>query len=411
MSQGPQLAVTEETSPPPLRASRWRAPARRRDRRRDAASAPGGRIRVNRRDVPENEYVGGWLCPTKVDLVRLVDMSPAVRRARILAGAFCGLGVLVMVPWLGWRPLAIFGLAPVPLLGLDRLLRRSERPERLIAGSLCLHATLILVGAAVSGGLHSPLLPWVAIPVLTAAARFRLPVFLVGAVLATLGLVVVAVLGSPHALEHDPAPLLGVIVVLGALVVAQQPVLNAELRWRRDAVLDPLTGLLNRQGLQGRFREVAEQARLTNAPVSLVMCDLDGFKGLNDEYGHACGDAVLKDVAYVLRKELRSFELLYRVGGEELLLVLPGAGLRPGCEVAEHVRATIERSQPAGLQVTTSVGVCSALGDEIEFGPMFEAADRALYEAKHSGRNCVAYVPTVSSERALLAAQVAPLGA
>lgn len=88
----------------------------------------------------------------------------------------------------------------------------------------------------------------------------------------------VAVLSSPHALEHDPTTLFGVIVVLGALVVAQQPVLNAELRWRRDAVLDPLTRLLNRQGLEGRFREVAEQARLTDAPVSLVMCDLDGFK-------------------------------------------------------------------------------------------------------------------------------------
>ena len=366
---------------------------------------------MNRRDVPEGEYVGGWLCPTKVDLVRLVDMSPAVRRARILAGAFCGIGVAAMVPWLGWWPLAVFGLAPVPLLGLDRVLSRAEHPERLIAGSLCLHATLILLGAALSGGLHSPLLPWVAIPVVTAAARFRLPVFLVGAVLATAGLAVVAVLGSPHELEHNPTPLLGFIVLLGTLVVAQQPVLNAELRWRRDAVLDPLTGLLNRQGLQGRFREVAEQARLTDAPVSLVMCDLDGFKGLNDEYGHACGDAVLKDVAYVLRKELRSFELLYRVGGEELLLVLPGAGLRPGCDVAEHVRATIERSKPAGLPVTTSVGVCSALGEEIEFGPMFEAADRALYEAKRSGRNRVAYVPTLGSERALLAADVAPLGA
>ena len=366
---------------------------------------------MNRRDVPEGEYVGGWLCPTKVDLVRLVDMSPAVRRARILAGAFCGIGVAAMVPWLGWWPLAVFGLAPVPLLGLDRVLSRAEHPERLIAGSLCLHATLILLGAALSGGLHSPLLPWVAIPVVTAAARFRLPVFLVGAVLATAGLAVVAVLGSPHELEHNPTPLLGFIVLLGTLVVAQQPVLNAELRWRRDAVLDPLTGLLNRQGLQGRFREVAEQARLTDAPVSLVMCDLDGFKGLNDEYGHACGDAVLKDVAYVLRKELRSFELLYRVGGEELLLVLPGAGLRPGCDVAEHVRATIERSKPAGLPVTASVGVCSALGEEIEFGPMFEAADRALYEAKRSGRNRVAYVPTLGSERALLAADVAPLGA
>jgi diguanylate cyclase (GGDEF)-like protein len=404
MSQGPQLAVPQETPPTPLRAARRRVSSRRPD------AAPG-QPRVNRRDIPEGEYVGGWLCPTKVDLVRLVDMSPAVRRARIFAGAFCGIGVLVMVPWLGWWPLAVFGLAPVPLLGLDRVLRRSEHPERLIAASLCLHATLILAGTAISGGLHSPLLPWVAIPVLTAAARFRLPVFLVGALLATLGLVVVAVLGSPHVLEHDPTPLLGVIVVLGALVVAQQPVLNAELRWRRDAVLDPLTGLLNRQGLQGRFREVAEQARLTDAPVSLVMCDLDGFKGLNDEYGHACGDAVLKDVAYVLRKELRSFELLYRVGGEELLLVLPGAGLRPGCDVAEHVRATIERSMPAGLPVTASVGVSSAIGEEIEFGPMFEAADRALYEAKRGGRNRVAYVPTLISERALQAADVAPLGA
>ena len=366
---------------------------------------------VNRRDIPEGEYVGGWLCPTKVDLVRLVDMGPAVRRARLLAGALCGIGVAAMVPWLGWWPLAVFGLAPVPLLGLDRLLRKVERPERVIAGSLCLHATLILVGAAISGGLHSPLLPWVAIPVVTAAARFRLPVFLVGAVVATVGLVVVAVVGSPHALEHDPTPLLGFIVLLGALVVAQQPVLNAELRWRRDAVLDPLTGLLNRQGLEGRFREVAEQARLTEAPVSLVMCDLDGFKGLNDKHGHACGDAVLRDVAYVLRKELRSFELLYRVGGEELLLVLPGAGLRPGCDVAEHVRATIERSLPAGLPVTTSVGVCSATGDDIEFGPMFEAADRALYEAKRRGRNRVAYMPTLGSERAVLASEVVPLGA
>ncbi len=405
MSQGPQLVVAEETPSPASRTSRWR---RASSRRREPVS---GRARVSRRDVPEGEYRGGWLCPTKVDLVRLVDMSPAVRRARILAGAICGVGVLVMVPWVGWWPMAVFGLAPVPLLGLDRLLRRSEHPERLIAASLCLHATLILVGAGISGGLHSPLLPWVVIPVMTAAARFRLPVFLVGAVLATLGLVVVAALGSPHLLEHDPTPLLGVIVLLGTLVVAQQPVLNAELRWRRDAVLDPLTGLLNRQGLQGRFREVAEQARLTDASVSLVMCDLDGFKALNDEHGHACGDAVLKDVAYVLRKELRSFELLYRVGGEELLLVLPGAGLRAGCDVAEHVRSTIELSLPAGLPVTASVGVSSAMGDDIEFGPMFEAADRALYEAKRRGRNRVAYVPTLASDRALLAAEVAPLGA
>jgi diguanylate cyclase (GGDEF)-like protein len=381
------------------------------DAARSAAGAPQAPAKRRRGAGPDADFVGGWLCPTKLDRVRLVDMNPLVRRARLLAGLFCGLGVLVMAPWIGWWPLAVFGLVPVPLLALDRVLQRVSRPERLVAGSLSLHAVLILTGAAVSGGVRSPLLPWVAIPVVTAAARFRLPVFLVGALLATMGLITSAAVGSPDVLAHNPAPVLAVIVLLGTLVVAQQPVLNAELRWRRDAVLDPLTGLLNRQGLQGRFREVAEQARLTDAPVSLVMCDLDGFKGLNDEHGHACGDAVLKDVAYVLRKELRSFELLYRIGGEELLLVLPGAGLRPGCDVAEQVRRTIESSLPAGLRVTASVGVSTATGDEIQFTPMFEAADRALYEAKRGGRNRVAYMPTLASERALLADQAVPLRA
>ncbi|MGH2926778.1 MAG: diguanylate cyclase, partial [Solirubrobacteraceae bacterium] len=157
---------------------------------------------------------------------------------------------------------------------------------------------------------------------------------------------------------------------------------------------------LNRQGLSGRFREVAEQARLKDAPVALVMCDLDGFKALNDEHGHSCGDAVLTDVSYALRKELRSFELLYRIGGEELLLVLPGADVRAGCQVAEQVRATIERCCPGGLLVTASLGVCSALADQIRFEAMFEAADRALYEAKRLGRNRVAYVSGLD-ERAL----------
>jgi GGDEF domain-containing protein len=158
--------------------------------------------------------------------------------------------------------------------------------------------------------------------------------------------VLVAVLSSPHALEHDPTTLFGVIVVLGALVVAQQPVLNAELRWRRDAVLDPLTRLLNRQGLEGRFSR-------------------GGRAGAADR--------------------------------------------RPG--LAGDVRSRRVQGMPAGLPVTASVGVSSAVGEEIELGPMFEAADRALYEAKRRGRNRVAYVPTLGSELALLAADVAPLGA
>jgi diguanylate cyclase (GGDEF)-like protein len=345
---------------------------------------------------------GGWLCPTKADRVRLTDMSPAVRRARILAGMFCGVGVLAMIPWLGWHVLVVFAIAPVPLLVLDRVLARARRPERIVAVSLTLHATLIVVGVGITGGVHSPLLPWVAIPVVTAAARFRMPVFLTGSMLAIIVLIVSTSLASTSALLHNPSPLIAIVVLLAALVAAQRPLLDAEIRWRRDAVLDPLTGLLNRQGLKRRFREVAEQARLTECPVSLVMCDLDAFKLLNDAHGHARGDAALKDVAYLLRKELRSFELLYRIGGEELLLILPGAELNAARVIAEQARAAIEHGRPAGLHLTASFGVSTATGEDIEFQPMFQAADRALYDAKRGGRNKVA--PSVAADDTELAA-------
>ena len=371
--------------------------------RNELATAPGRVWSPGRPRAEDDRYDGGRLCPTNADRVRLTDMSPAVRRARLLAGVFCGVGVVALVPWLGWWPVGVFALAPAPLVALDRFLARARRPERFVAASLLLHTTLIVAGVGVSGGLHSPLLPWVAIPVVTAAARFRLPVFLAGALLATAALVLAAVLASSSALINDPAPLIGVIVLLGALVVAQQPLLNAETRWRRDAVLDPLTGLLNRQGLQRRFREVAEQARMTDQPVSLVAFDLDEFKRINDAHGHAQGDAVLTEVADALRKTLRSFELLYRIGGEELLLILPGTELSVGCEIAEHARRAIEQSEPDGLRVTASFGVCCAFGDGIEFAPMFEAADRSLYVAKRAGRNRVAYLQRGADEPAVLA--------
>src|SRR5579859_3932624 len=86
-------------------------------------------------EVLRERFRGGWLCPTKADRVRLTDMSPAVRRARILAGLFCGLGVLLLEPWIGLWPLALFAAVPIPLVVLDRLMARTDRPERLVAAS------------------------------------------------------------------------------------------------------------------------------------------------------------------------------------------------------------------------------------------------------------------------------------
>ncbi len=368
--------------------TRWR---RFTARRSTGAERPSQVCAVDPLRADEDSYQGGWLCPTEADRTRLTDMSPSVRRARLLAGLFCGAGVVIMIPWTGPAPAAIFALAPGPLLLADRFLRVARRPERIVAASLCLYVGLILAGVAVSGGGHSPLLAWIAIPVVTAAARFRVPVFLTGAALAAGALLLAVVVGSPGELLANPAAEIAVVVLLGALVVAQQPLLDAEIRWRRDAVLDPLTGLLNRQGLQRRFDEVAEQARLTASPVSMIICDLDRFKALNDAHGHARGDAILKDAAYLLRKTMRAFELLYRIGGEELLMILPGAELSDARQVAEQARAAIEQGHPGGVDLTASFGVCTARGAQITFQTMFENADRCLYEAKRSGRNRVAF--------------------
>jgi diguanylate cyclase (GGDEF)-like protein len=109
------------------------------------------------------------------------------------------------------------------------------------------------------------------------------------------------------------------------VAVYVSPLVASDVRHRADSTLDQLTGLLNRRALEPRFAEIAEQAALTDLPVSVVLADLDHFKSINDEHGHGVGDAVLRDVAYAMRRTLRTFELLYRLGGEEFALLLPGA--------------------------------------------------------------------------------------
>ena len=176
--------------------------------------------------------------------------------------------------------------------------------------------------------------------------------------------------------------------------------MRVELQQRSEAVLDPLTGLLNRNTLELRFDELAQQAKLTGAPVCLIACDLDHFKQVNDRHGHDRGDTVLKDAAYLLRKSLRSFELVYRLGGEEFLIVLPGSSVAEGRAIAERVRVGLEDARPGGLAVTASFGVAAGSGGDAVFEPLFRAADSALYEAKRAGRNRV----VATGEHSLMAA-------
>ncbi len=104
------------------------------------------------------------------------------------------------------------------------------------------------------------------------------------------------------------------IVTVTCLSVAP---MRSDVDHRSEAVIDPLTSMLNRNALASRVAELTQQARISRQPVAMIVADLDSFKAINDEHGHAVGDAVLRDVAYRIRAELRAYDLAYRLGGED----------------------------------------------------------------------------------------------
>ena len=128
--------------------------------------------------------------------------------------------------------------------------------------------------------------------------------------------------------------------------------MEGELEHRDRAVLDPLTGLLNRASLDSRVLEIEEQAHLTGGAVSLILLDLDRFKRVNDTYGHERGDAVLRDAAYEIRKSLR--ELRARLPDRRRGVPRAAAGRGParGAEIAERVRHSVEEARPGDLDLT-----------------------------------------------------------
>ncbi|HEX3909192.1 MAG TPA: diguanylate cyclase [Solirubrobacteraceae bacterium] len=330
-----------------------------------------------------------WLTPTELDRSRVVDANARVRMIRTIGSGAVGIALLAAAPWVGWWTLLLFGFSLLNFLNVERRIHKSAHPERVSAFAIVLTMLLIGGGIALSGGPRSVALQWMALPAAMVAARFRPQV-----VIAALGLAIAIVLAAtfgthPQWTLQDPAPLLATLALLVGVVSIVWALQAAELHHRDEAIIDPLTGLLNRHALIPRFAELSHQARLTRQPVCLLLCDIDNFKAINDEHGHGRGDAVLCDTAYALRKRLHSFELVYRLGGEEFLVVLPGADVEVGREVAERLRHAVEHACPAGVATTVSIGVSAASGQHAEYESLFKAADEALYAAKHAGRNRV----------------------
>jgi diguanylate cyclase (GGDEF)-like protein len=335
------------------------------------------------------DRIGSWLCPTEHHRARALEANDRVRTARTLAAGTCGLALVAVAPFVGWWFLILFGAVAALVLTADRRLERSDRPELVMALNGLAVLAILALGTGLSGGGSSPALAWMILPVALSAARFRPQVVIVGAAITAAAMFGVCLVVDAQGLVDDPTPLISALTLLIALTAIMAALMEGELEHRDRAVLDPLTGLLNRASLDSRVLEIEEQAHLTGGAVSVIVLDLDAFKRVNDTYGHERGDTVLRDAAYEIRKSLRSFELVYRIGGEEFLVLLPGVALPEALDIAERVRHSVHEARPGNLDLTISAGVAADSGGDIRYDALFRAADAALLEAKRGGRNRV----------------------
>ena len=183
------------------------------------------------------------------------------------------------------------------------------------------------------------------------------------------------------------------------LSVCMENTINYE-QLKRSSLFDTLTGVNNRRFFEQRLNEEVLRSLRTTDCLTCLFVDIDFFKKVNDTHGHQVGDLALKHAADSLKSQLRSNDIIARFGGEEFVVLLPTASEEKGCEVAERMRTCIESSVlklqgGAALKMTVSIGTSTFVVEKvgshknIDTAVLIEVADKALYQAKNSGRNQV----------------------
>jgi len=300
--------------------------------------------------------------------VRLIIDAPLPTRAHALAFA-----VVLVVSWLGLTP-------------ARAALRISANSAVLTLIALAIAADLYRYGRDVVRQPHMWLL---AVPLVAAAVGFAqrgVRALWGGESIATEMVtdstvnVVSAIFYMVVALTFH-ATLLG--LVIGRILI--------DLRYRSRH--DALTGLLNRRAMEETLLVQMQRSRRTGEPFTVLMIDLDHFKTVNDRHGHAAGDRALKHTAAALKAELREVDAVGRFGGEEFLIVMPGATVETALPVAERLRQALvidaAAVDGAPLLLSASIGIAQWREPAEEPSRLLMRADAALYDAKQRGRDCV----------------------
>lgn len=323
---------------------------------------------------------------------RLLDMEVRLRRYRTACFAILALALASVGTEVGWWWVAPLAVGFVGFMVAGRFMRDSRHPAAWVAMAWGVLPLLLAGAVVVTGGASSPVLMWFALPAVTLGARFEPRGIALGTAY-ILALLLAATFGldSATASEYHQEVIAAAALVLGTVILSGALV-ESDRAHRRRSTLDPLTDLLNRNALEQRLAELdgrpgeEEEEGLSHA---LLLCDLDHFKRVNDQFGHAVGDAVLREIAYTMRAALRAGDSIYRVGGEEILVVLPSADRADAVEIAERLRQAVRGCRPVGVAMTISIGVSVSPPGAVDTDDLVSRADAALYSAKARGRDMV----------------------
>jgi diguanylate cyclase (GGDEF)-like protein len=343
----------------------------------------------------------GVVCRNDVERSRLLDMSRrldvANRRVAVLWAVFG----FFAAPIYGVGSLVPLIIACVATLVAAHFAIRSRRPEVPLLSAWTIVTLAIGVAMLIShqgpdlplaphGGARFYLLMVFMLPVFSASVTYPVRVVTALTAATVAWMVTLAFVVDTQLVLSIPSVLIMPVVLVISIAMLGVVSADADAASRTTAVVDQLTGVLNRTALEARVVELAHQATAARSRVAVIVGDLDDFKAINDEHGHAIGDKVLKEVATRLQDALDGGETVYRFGGEEFVVLLPGLDARGAATVAERLRTEISRRPIEGLRLTISFGVTASIaGEPFDYRAAFGYADAALYDAKNAGRDRV----------------------
>lgn len=284
-----------------------------------------------------------------------------------------------------WAPVALMPLAQALLLGEPVV--RALLVTFLLGFQVAVMLHLVLAHRRQTAGRGQYFLV-TGLALVIGALLLRLGAFLLG----ELELSQVTSSSAAHASSVLVITLTTILIAMGLVMMSKE---RADALNRTLALQDDLTGLHNRRAIQKLLEQQLALARRSGQPLALLVIDIDHFKQINDSYGHLSGDQALREVADGLRKRLRAQDTAGRWGGEEFIVILPGADAAGARALAETLRRAAEQARLTALDgrtmsFTISIGLHALdLAGHNERDDMIAAADRALYLAKQNGRNRV----------------------